>query len=102
MTPVDMNVVHFYKPGEAAGRRKVGRQAVSSSRVSMAREKGNIPPALGLDEEWSGLLLDDDPIEILDITGPLPEEPSNLFQWPAPDFDGIEKDAEGTVFRWYV
>ncbi|MCJ1386982.1 hypothetical protein MMC17_010111 [Xylographa soralifera] len=65
----------------------------------MARGKGNILPALGPDEEWSGSLLDDDPIEIIDMAGLLPEKPFNLFQWQARDLDSTEKDVEETSNR---
>ena len=102
MTLVDMNTVQFYQPAKAVGQRKDGRPAASSLRVPMARGKGNTPPALEPDKEWSGILPGYDPIEILDMTGPLPEEPFNLFQRPAPDLDGTEKDAEGTVLRRYL
>ncbi|MCJ1473149.1 hypothetical protein MMC13_001800 [Lambiella insularis] len=92
-----MDAVQFYQPMEVAGRRKVGRQAVSSSDVSMARGKGNILSALGPHEEWSGILLDDDPIEVVNLTGLLPEKSFNLFQGQARDLDNTEKDVGETA-----
>ena len=101
MTLIDMNTVHFYRPAEAVGQRKDGWPAVSSLRVSMAREKSDMPSTLGLDKGWSGNPQDCDLIEIVDMDGLSPEEPLNPFQGPASDFDSTVKHAEGTVLCGY-
>ncbi|MCJ1288408.1 hypothetical protein MMC26_007765 [Xylographa opegraphella] len=91
-----MNAVHFCRPAKAVGRCKNWRPAVSSLCVPIACRKGDTPPVLGLDKEWSLDLPDCDLIEIVDIDGLSPEEPLNPFQGPASDFDSTEKDAEDT------
>ena len=99
MALVDMDTVQFYQPAKAVGQRKNGQPATSSLRVPMACGSGNTPPFVGPDSEWSGILQNCDLIEIVDMTGPPPNEPFNLFQGLARDPDSTKKDAEGTVFR---
>lgn len=98
MAFVEMGSFHHYQPPNA-GLRRDGRPTASNLRVSTARGKGNNPTALGPGKKWSGILQDHDLIETLDMTALPPDESLDPFHVPAPNLNGTEREAEGTVFR---
>ena len=96
MAFVEMDSFYHYQPPKA-GLRRDGRPTASNLRVPAAGGEGNNLRSLGESKKPSGRLEDYDVIEVVNMTGPRPEEPPNPFCVPAPDLDCTERDAEGNI-----
>ena len=96
MAFVKINSFYHYQPPTADLRRDK-RPTASNLRLPTAYAKDNDLTFLGPSKEPSGRLQDYDLIEVLDMTGPPPEEPLHPFHAPAPDLDYTERDAEGRI-----
>ena len=97
MVFVNMDSAQFYQPLKAAGMRNDGRPAGCNLRLPTARGKDSDPTALGLNKKGSGILQNDNTIEILDMTGSLPREPLGPFPIPTLNFNSTEADPRGRV-----
>ena len=92
-----MNSAQFYQPPKAAGIRNNGRLAGCNLRLPTTHRKDNDPIALGPNKKGSGILQNDNTVEILDTTSLLPKEPLSLFPMPTLNLNGTEADPGGRV-----
>ena len=76
-----------------------GRPAGYNLRLPTAHRKDNDPTALRPNKKGSGILQNNDTIEILDTTGLLPKEPLSPFPIPTLNLNGTEADPGGKVLR---
>lgn len=97
MTFADMNFIDFYQSPIKTGLPGNQQPTVLNLGVPMASGQGNSATALGLSNEPSGRLQDNDLIELLDMTGPAPKGSLNLFCESASELNGTEVDVESRI-----